>query len=331
MVTPAARGSRTGNEITAARWARRLGELGHRVQVRTRYAGEPCDLLVALHARKSASAVRRFHATFPDRPVVVVLTGTDVYHDLALYPPALRSLEIASRIVLLQPLAAREIAPRLRRKAVVILQSATTAAKPRERRAAQHFDVLVLAHLRPLKDPLRAARAARLLPIESRLRVVHAGRALSPTLDRQARREAQQNPRYVWLGSLPPARARALLAGASALVSSSRLEGGANAVSEAIVAGVPVLATRIPGAVGLLGAGYPGYFEFGDTRGLARLLHRIETQPRFRNALRRHLHRLAPRFTPDRERAAWAALLRSLPFTPKSPRRRRLRLEPQRA
>lgn len=309
IVSPALPGSRTGNATTAARWARCLRELGHRVRVRETWDGEPCDLLLALHARKSARSVTRFRRTHPDRPIVVALTGTDLYHDLPNHAAAQRSLAAATRLVVLQPLALRALPAGFRSKAKVILQS---APRRRSSRRTQTFDVVVLAHLRAVKDPLRAARAARLLPADSRVRVVHAGAALAPADAIRARAEMHRNPRYRWLGSVSPAGARRLLQRAGALVLSSRLEGGANVVSEAIACGVPILASRIPGTVGLLGANYPGYFAVGDTRGLARLLHRFETEARFRRRLRREVQRLAPRFTPARERAAWRTLLASL-------------------
>jgi glycosyltransferase involved in cell wall biosynthesis len=87
------------------------------------------------------------------------------------------------------------------------------------------------------------------------------------------------------------------------------MEGGANVISEAVVEGVPVLASHIPGSVGLLGPPYPGYFPVGDTEALARLLHRAETDAAYYARLRRWCSRLAPRFTPAREQRAWRRLL----------------------
>jgi glycosyltransferase involved in cell wall biosynthesis len=65
------------------------------------------------------------------------------------------------------------------------------------------------------------------------------------------------------------------------MVLSSLSEGGANVMSEAVAARVPVLATRIDGSIGLLGRDYPAYFPVGDTEALARLLNRIETDAAF--------------------------------------------------
>ncbi len=312
MITPAVHG-RSGNSITAQRWALRLRELGHCVHVATAYAGQQCDLLVALHARKSAASVAAFRRRCPDRPVIVALTGTDVYRDLRRSAVARRTLAAADRIVVLQPLAAHAVSARLRSRIVVIYQSAVTPSHPtapRKRRGLA--EVLVLAHLRAVKDPLRAAYAVRLLPPVARLRVVHAGRAHSATWAARARREMVRNSRYRWLGELSHPAAKRRLMRAALLVVASRLEGGANVVSEAIVAGTPVVASRIPGNVGLLGARYPGYFPVGDTVGLAALLQRVDTDARFVASLRRAARLLAPRFRPDRERAAWKSLLSEL-------------------
>jgi len=68
----------------------------------------------------------------------------------------------------------------------------------------------------------------------------------------------------------------------------------------------------VDGNVGLLGADYPGYFPVGDTQALARLLQRLEHEPRFVARLAKALARRAPLFRPARERAAWKALLREV-------------------
>ena len=125
-----------------------------------------------------------------------------------------------------------------------------------------------------------------------------------------ARTEEANNPRYRWLGGIPQAKTRRLIASSRLLVLSSHLEGGANTISEALADRVPVLASRIPGSVGLLGARYPGYFPVGDTAALTRLLYRAETDARFYAKLKLWCGRLTPRFHPSRERAAWGKLLR---------------------
>lgn len=311
IICPAARSSRTGNRTTAQRWARILRGLGHRASIHDHYAGERCDLLIAMHARRSAAAVRTFHRRYPQRPLVVALTGTDLYRDLSRSRSAQHALALASRLILLQPLGVHQLPATLRSKARVIYQSAI-AGRRRSAPNAATFDVCVIANLRPVKDPLRTALAARALPSASRIRVLHIGAPLSPALAHRARNEMQRNPRYHWLGERPPAQVRALLPRCRLLVLSSRLEGGANAVSEAITAGVPVLATRVPGSCGLIGERYPGLFPVGDSAALCALMRRAETDPRFYATLARACAQQAPLFHPARESRAWARLLKEL-------------------
>jgi putative glycosyltransferase (TIGR04348 family) len=312
LLVPSAKSLRTGNRVTSARWKAILEGLGHRVAVASSLGRRRPDVLVALHARKSAASIARFARERPEAPLVVALTGTDLYRDLARSAAARRSVALADRLVVLQAEAVRALPASARRKAVVVHQSLRRPSGRARRPDPRSFDVAVLAHLRPVKDPLLAARAARRLPATSRVRVVHAGGALTGAWAARARAEERRTPRYRWLGEVPRARALALLARSRALVLTSRLEGGANAVSEAIVAGVPVLSTRIAGSTGLLGRDYPGLFPVGDAAALARLLRRVEEDPRFLARLRRACARRAPLFSPARERAAWRRLLAGL-------------------
>ena len=174
------------------------------------------------------------------------------------------------------------------------------------------FRVCVLGHLRSVKDPFRAAMAARLLPADSRVRIFHVGEALSEGTGRRALREMARNPRWWWLGERPRGEALRFLARSRLLVLSSLMEGGANAVSEALALGVPVLSSRIPGSIGLLGERYPGYFPAGDTLALARLLERVETDAAFRSRLQDWCARLAPLFDPEREKRSWQRLLHEM-------------------
>jgi putative glycosyltransferase (TIGR04348 family) len=294
--------------VTAERWARFLRELGHHVRVAPEYHGQRCDVLIALHAFKSYPSIRRFRSERPDDPLVLCLTGTDLYGDIHTQPEAQLSLQLATRLVVLQPLGLDALPEPLRGKTRVIYQSMpppTVKASPRR----DVFEVCVLGHLRPVKDPLRTAWAARLLPASSRLRVLQVGGSLSDELAEQARAEEACNPRYRWLGGRPRGQALRLLARCRILSLTSALEGGANVISEAIMLGVPVVSSRIPGSIGLLGADYPGYFPFGDTQALADLLWRAETETEFYDVLGRHCARRRPLFEPAQERQSWQELL----------------------
>jgi glycosyltransferase involved in cell wall biosynthesis len=332
IVTPAPPGSRYGNRVTALRWARLLRKLGHHVSVGQEYAGQPLDLLIALHARRSHASIREFHGLNPNAPVVVALTGTDLYRDVPGNAEAKRSLQLASRLVVLQPKAIEDLPPRERGKARVIYQSVGAPSKERlgmkraldnpglrsaGSRAARSganrfFDVCVIGHLRPVKDPFRAAIAARLLPDTSRIQILQVGGAMTTAMAGRACKEMRLNSRYSWLGEQSHRWVRRILSRCRLCILSSRMEGGANVLSEAIVAGVPVLASRIPGSIGILGEDYPGYFDVGDTRALARLLTRAETDAKFLDDLKRPCRKLAPLFDPQREVRAWSALLAEL-------------------
>lgn len=311
IITPAPAGSRKGNRVTALRWAGILRELGHRVVIAQEYDGRRCDVMVGLHARRSFPSVERFRRQYPASPLILALTGTDLYEDIRTSDPARQSLELASRLIVLQPLGIAELPVHLRDKARVLYQSAKRPPG-RVSRAKNFFEVCVLAHLRPVKDPLRTASAARLLPSSSRIRVTHLGAALSEEMEERARAETASNPRYRWLGELPRWKTLRILSRCRLLVLSSELEGGANVLSEAIAASVPVLSSRIPGSIGILGPAYPGYFPVGDTQALASLLARAETDAAFYSTLREWCERLIPLVDPARERQGWQSLLREL-------------------
>ncbi|WP_245975509.1 selenoneine biosynthesis selenosugar synthase SenB [Amycolatopsis palatopharyngis] len=311
LVSPATSAATNGNSVTVQRWAGILRALGHEVDVAERYRGGEYAALVALHARKSEAAIRAFHAEHPAAPVVVALTGTDLYPDLAAAGVDPAVLRIASRLIVLQPHGLRQLDITLRARATVMVQSMSSIPRGRPRPGV--FEVAVLANLRAVKDPSRAAAATRMLPERSRIRVSHAGAGLEPELVERARSETRDNPKYEWLGALDRADALSVLARSQLLLVTSKHEGGANVISEALAAGVPVLSSAIAGSQGLLGDDYPGYFAVGDTAGLAELMFAAEVdRGGFYGALWDRCDRLRTTIDPRRERDAWASLLNEL-------------------
>ncbi len=312
IVTPAPRGTHHGNRVTAERWARLISEAGHTVALDEQYTGQLADVLIALHARRSVDSVGAFADTDPNGRIVIALTGTDLYPDLDSAGVSPQLLHMADGLVVLQPLAADQLPPALGPRCRVIYQSAEPCP-PGELREVEGFTVVVLAHLRAVKDPLLSAKAAALLPATSFVRVLHYGAALDPELGEAARREESRNPRYRWLGDRPPYEARAAVCTARLLSLTSRHEGGANALSEAIAARVPVVATAIPGSVGILGADYPCYVPTGDAEALAEVLERLERNEAGCWAeLERRISTLAPLISPEKEHHAWQQLLAEL-------------------
>ena len=309
IVSPSTAAANNGNWHTAARWGRFLAPIAQ-VEIALEWDGRPADLLMALHARKSAASVQRFQAAHPGRPVVVVLTGTDLYRDLDTDKDAQHAVECASRLVTLQPEALGRLNAAGRAKATVVLQSAPRLV--RHDAAQRHIDLVAVGHLREEKDPLTLMAAARLLPPDLPVRVVHIGAALDPALGEAAARTMADCPRYRWLGALPQPAARRWIARARAVVHMSRMEGGAHVVIEAVRSRVPVLASHIDGNVGLLGRDYGGYFPVGDAAALAALIERFCTDTAWRARLAAQCAALEPRFAPAAEAAAVRTLVTGL-------------------
>ena len=310
IVTPARAGARNGNRHTAQRWAAQLRAAGHRVSVDTAWNGKPCDLLVALHARRSHESILEYKKHSATGPLVVVLTGTDLYRDLPASREARHSLEMADRIVVLQSEAKLELERKLQAKTRIVYQSANPSvrhAPPKGR-----LRVAVVGHLREEKDPFRAALALFHVKQDLDLEVVQIGDALSPAFARKAQELMRREPRYRWLGSKPHAEALRRMAASHLLIVSSLMEGGANVICEASRIGVPILASRVSGNIGMLGAGYPGYFPLFDELKLAKLIDRAATDPDFYRKLKRAVLARRPLFAPAAERRALKHLLQEL-------------------
>jgi putative glycosyltransferase (TIGR04348 family) len=312
LITPALLRLNNGNKITALRWARILRKLGHNVGVNQVYDGARWDLLIALHARRSHASIEKFHQLHPELPLIVVLTGTDLYRDIHNDRNAQRSLEVATRLVALQRMALAELPKRFHSKTRVIYQSAKRYGRQASRSGKRIFKVCLIGHLRDEKDPLRAALAVRRLPSQSRIRVLHIGLALDGRFEQKARTEAARNPRYRWVGELPHWRTRQVLARSDLALITSRMEGSSNVLSEALASSVPVVASKIPGLIGTLGKSFPGYFPVGDTQGLAALLLKSENDAKFYRRLKRACARLSHLVEPKRELEAWRRLLGEL-------------------
>jgi putative glycosyltransferase (TIGR04348 family) len=311
LITPAAKQSKSGNRTTTVRWARVLQEIGHRVSIQDEWDGRPADMMVAIHAWRSASSIERFHQLLPDSPLVVVLSGTDIYSFQHSHPEeTLRSMAFADALVCLHDLVHKAIPSEFKHKLHVIHQSALPL-KGQRSPSKRHFDVCVVGHLREVKDSLRCAYAARSASAESRLRVFHLGKAHDDDWARRAREEMEINTRYHWLGEVGAWRVRQELAKTQAMVLSSVMEGGANVISEAVIAGVPVIASKIDGNVGLLGEDYPGYFSAKDTDALHALLQKAETDKSFLRKLSELALLRKPLFVPERELHEWKVLLQS--------------------
>ncbi|MBE0484888.1 selenoneine biosynthesis selenosugar synthase SenB [Marinobacter sp.] len=304
IITPAGPDSKAGNRATAVRWQQLLEDAGHHVEVATDYDGEFYDLMIALHAWRSAVIVHRFRECWPTHPLIVVLTGTDIYHYQHEYPePTHASMASANVLIGLHDLVARDIPERFHSKLITLRQSAPVPSIRAGLKAEPgQFNVCVIGHLRAEKDSLRAAWASRLLPDDSHIIVSCAGKPHNDEWRDKALQESKDNPRFHWLGELEKPQLEQLMSVCNLMVISSVMEGGANVVSEACRAGLPILASDISGNRGLLGDDYPGYFPVGDDRALAELMYRVEQNPGLLATLVAKVDDLAKSFTAEKER-----------------------------
>ena len=319
IASPALRSANNGNWQTAYRWSRFL-RTAYQVSLGTEWArtNDPRKTpacLIALHARRSASTIARFADACPNHPLVVVLTGTDLYRDIRSDESARRALDLATHLVVLQEEGLAELSAAHRAKCRVIYQSAPAHVRCVPATGTRRtFDVVLVGHMRAEKDPLTPMRALDRLPEDSRVRLIHIGSALEDEYRLAAEAlQARVWPgvqRYVWFAALPHGDTLRRITRAQAMVISSVMEGGANVIIEAVNAGVPVLASRIPGNVGMLGRDYNGYFPAGDDRALARLLDRASRDRVFLTALQEQCARRAPLFAPEREQTEVIGLVR---------------------
>ncbi len=309
IVTPALADANNGNWQTARRWARMLRR-AWRVRLAAQWDGGDEALMIALHARRSAASVAAWRATHPQRPLLLALTGTDLYRDIDADASAQGSLAAADAMVVLNEFGCRRVPEAIRTRCNVVLQSCP--ARRALAKTNRHLRALMVGHLRDEKDPRTFLRAAQRLAARGDIVFDHIGAALDPALGEEAAALAAAQANYRWLGALPHARTRRAIQAAHVLVHASRMEGGAHVVIEAIRSGTPVIASRIDGNLGLLGADYPAVFDAGDDAALATLIARARDDPAMLIDLRRRLRARAPLFAPEAERAALQAIVAAL-------------------
>jgi putative glycosyltransferase (TIGR04348 family) len=325
IVSPALADANNGNWQSAKRWAHFLRQR-YRVTLTKQWPtpdsnadrpGAAPDLLIALHARRSSAALAAFELAHPGRPTLLLLTGTDLYRDIHGDATAQAALASADALVLLQPAGLAELTPGQRAKTSVIYQSAATLKTVAlktialKNTARRFFDVGMIGHLRAEKDPATFMRTAALIDT-GRVRLIHIGAALEPTLGELAQATQAANPRYRWLGPLPHAATRQRLKRCQLMAITSTMEGGANVIIEAITSGVAVVASDISGNRGMLGDDYAGYFPPGDAAALAALIERCAHDARFFELLQNQCAARAPLFAPEAEQTALLQLVDNL-------------------
>jgi putative glycosyltransferase (TIGR04348 family) len=307
IVSPALADANNGNWQTARRWKSLLAP--HTVRIVREWPDALAaqdDVMLALHARRSASAVQAWFAQRGPRGLGLVLTGTDLYRDIQHDHDARHALQCAHSLVVLQGLGAQSLPEAHRHKSRVILASGR--ARQTLAKTARHLRVVMVGHLREEKDPQTLMATARLLQGQEDILIDHIGAALDPAWAQAARETQAQCPQYRWLGPLPHRETLQRIQRAHLLVHTSRMEGGAHVLMEALRSGTPVLASRIDGNLGMLGDNYPGTFAVGDAPALAHLLQQCRSGQTQAGGMLSHLTACcverATLFEPQTERAA---------------------------
>ncbi|HIG05166.1 MAG TPA: glycosyltransferase [Planctomycetes bacterium] len=328
VTDPSRPGVRSGNHSTVRRWSVLLRQLGcriqiHRVRDHPRTPVPAGDVLLALHAGHSHRAICEWKKRDRSLPVVVALSGTDLHLQLpsggAPARRVLESLEQADHLVSLYRGAVDSLPAKIRSSWAGRVHFVPQSARPLpsgRKPLKTRFRLLVVGFLRRVKDPLLPLEALRWLPDRiadgRRLEVVHLGGIEEPKYRRLATQAMRREPRWRWLGAVSAARVRSELARSDLLIHPSLDEGGANIISEALVAEIPILSSDAPGNLGLLGASHPGIFSRQDARQLAQLVLRFSEDARFRKQLLQHSKKLGKSHLQQVEIGAWRRLLAKL-------------------
>ena len=306
-----------GNSVSARRIARRLRAAGLEAEARHGYEDENAAALIALHSRRGLPAITAYRKRYPARPIITVLTGSDLYKDLpAGRRDVLEGMELADALVTYQEASLADVPAPFRDKAITIWKSVEL---PMPDSDALHpppqspVTFTLLAHLREIKDPFLAARALAHVPATPAVRIQHFGSTLDESLRETGRDWMRRDPRYLLDDARPREAVAATIAASHATINSGRAEGGSNAVCESIVLSTPVLATRTPANIRFLGEDYGGFFPVGDERALATLIGAC-AQPdgQLLRSLAGQVEARAPLFTPESESAGWRGLLEKL-------------------
>lgn len=307
--------SLNGNSVSARRILSILGELGFTLSSGTpdQIVEADAEIHLAMHATRSHAAVVEFHRRFPNRPTMVLLTGTDLYRDFpAGNTSTIESMEIAGYLVVTQSTSLNSLPDEWRAKASVVTKSLEIKLPEQSDEdllLRDGFDIEMAIHGRATKDPFLALRAMALLPDLTDLRLTHVGRDRGDSFGEQARDWLEREPRYRWLGELPHEETLWRIHRADLTLNTSIIEGGANSILEAVMCGVPILASDIEPNVGQLGEEFPGLFRVGDAAALAKLIERCYSDAEFLDEVRRASVARQPMFTREAEASAWMAVI----------------------
>jgi len=307
IVSPALQDANNGNWQTAQRWAKMLGcayrsRIVRVWQPQTDAACSSDTVMIALHALRSSDSIVSWANQRGSRRLILALTGTDLYRDIHTSAQAQHALALAGQLIVLQERGLQSLPAPHRSKAHVVFQS--TTSRQTLPKTSRHLHAVMVGHLRDEKMPQTLFEAARLLQQDASIRITHIGSSLDENLAQDAINTEAICVGYTWAGGLKHAQTRQKIQRAHVLVHTSKIEGGAHVIMEAVCSGTPVLASRMDGNVGMLGGGYDGYFPVGDAKALATMLRRCKNEPAFLDHLKQQCAKRAPLFAPASEQAA---------------------------
>lgn len=344
--SPFPRQDSQGNTETAVRLEGILRKAGLRVAMEeVWFNGQEAHCMIALNARRSAGAVMEFRDAWPKGKVIVILTGTDINHPSAMDKESdnVQTMEAADYLVVLHEGSLVSVPEHLHQKCKVIHPSVQwpdgfdvlSSQSEHQHEFADpsqldRLNIIMAGNLRAEKNVGLALAACAMLPEDSPVLLQLYGDAeviehsegygagceeveglQQPVGDLSLQMlQATAGPLpFLWRGKLSHADLLTMMAGADLLLNTSSQEGGSNAICEAICLGLPVLASRIDGNVGMLGPGYGGYFDQGDASGLASLLTRCAEEPSYLAQLQQQVQERAALYQLDRESESWLKLL----------------------
>jgi putative glycosyltransferase (TIGR04348 family) len=311
IISPALQDANNGNWQTARRWAQMLSKV-HRTRIIKAWepdSGKSDDVMIALHARRSASSIAAWQQQRGSRSLIVALTGTDLYRDIHTDTQAQHSLDAAGQLIVLQELGIQSLPKQHHSKTQIVFQS-TTSRKTLPK-TNKHLKAVMVGHLRDEKMPQTLFEAARLLAGDKAIHITHIGAGLDEKLAENAIKTEALYPIYTWARGLKHAQTRDRIQRAHVLVHTSKMEGGAHVIMEAVCSGTPVIASRMDGNVGMLGSSYDGYFPVGDAQALAVLLRRCKNEPTFLDHLAKQCALRAPLFAPLAEQTSLLKIVAS--------------------
>jgi len=300
-----------GNAVTAERMRKLLQSGGLNAAIHERGdISMTAKCLIALNARKSAGEIFDFRRRLPESSIVALLTGTDVNHsEMEQFgSDTLKALELSDRIVSLHEGFSHRLPDDLLIKTKVIYPS-VQLAEDINHRPSEPWKVIIAGNFREEKNPdLMMQAVSKLTNSPLHLHAYGGGGDYQAKLERTAKKYAQ----FHFHGVQEHDALLADMQSARVLLNTSTEEGGANAICEAVSLGLPVIASKIDGNVGMLGADYAGFFTSGDVDSLIDILVRVAEDINFYQTLKRQVTERAPFFSYQREMEEWTALVRQM-------------------